>query len=432
MAALSKFAGQVDFTFVITRITAAANCFAQQDLMGGMAQLSAGIGLFLTINYDKFPGYDNSVLPDFFDPNSVNGSNGPERQHLLPTPTVILDVTMWLIAALDLFNGYGVPDNGVKFRCGSAELDSVHFALESAAPDSRDWDGEKAAQYADQNASLGEFVRQLQGLDLQVQQQVAGQSQMVIQVHRAVSLLIAGLVAARGVALGIYFCSPIPQAAKVGKGSPPVDDFDAVDERETAPFLDATQTQPVGYGPAAALAFQAVVAAAALGCVAYFENATRANSENVSDELEKLGDQYASIAAQVDQIGNFAHIVRQGTPEAEVVNLRPMIDVILGSPGLPNVDAVAAHRALPAPATTPTLVSVLGREAGREGVPPSRQVPGGRTPAERADRRRPVAAPDTEGAQAGREADGSGSVPREVGVDWPEASQESWVLDRTA
>nr|WP_240163294.1 EspA/EspE family type VII secretion system effector [Mycolicibacterium sphagni] len=284
-------AGIHDLAYVFTRVGASVDAGARQDWVALGANLAGGAGKLVW--YAKGQGAFKALLEKV-------------GKKALPTPTAIIDVTQVAVVLVDLLNGFGAPNAGGGFTSGIDKLKNVDSKLELAIPDSRDWSGAAADAYMAQNAALQALVREMQALDKEIQQIVKGQGDEIFQAHRTLSILGFALVAAQGIALGLYF---IPLV-----------------------------------GPEVSLLFQVVACLAAVTTVVVTETLALARSMNAANAAELVTAKYIALGKKADLGGDFSTIKVSGADETKVSSFKAISDGLsaysVSAP--PSVSSLAA------------------------------------------------------------------------------------------
>lgn len=249
-------AGCHDLTYCIQRLYYAHGCDVEGDDLGVGINISAAIG--------KFWWYARHKISPLKDGYSVWKRARENHEWLaLPTETIVVDVTMDLVAFAEFLNGYEVPADGIEFSLGISKFETVDADLELAMPDSLHWAGDVADAYAAKNAALQERVRKMEELDQRMQNLIASQAAQVKQAQLTIAEVLLSLIAAQGVALLLY-------ASGV-------------------------------WGPTLSVIWQVATAVAAIGLVIAVETETAAKSEQHADDMSAVEAEYADLAAGTQQ-----------------------------------------------------------------------------------------------------------------------------------
>lgn len=178
--------------------------------------------------------------------------------------TPILNAALALIGSLELFNGFGNPDDGFDFTSGKMKFGEYYDALEQAKPESQYWDGDSADAYAAANLKLMELTQTMQDLDAAMQDLVEKQGQQVYEVRLVIAYTLAGLA------------SCIPIAIRIYDTGPP-------------------------HGPTLSYIFQTAAAWTAFGVAIAYETITAEESKTNAASAATLADSYDAVAAAAAQ-----------------------------------------------------------------------------------------------------------------------------------
>lgn len=288
-----------DLVYVVQRIEGAIGSSYQGDETGEYLNIGAAGGKLTWYGRDKFP---------------VLGTKIKEWQQIavgskiLPTATFIVDITMVVIAMVDMTNGFVPPDSGTRFSSGSDKFETVYADLELAAPDPRDWDGQAAQAYADQNTALQARVQQMQDLDQQMQGLIASQAQQVEYAHTMITWILCGLIFAQGLALWLY----------------------------TIPKIGADLS----------LFFQASAAVAAVVLVGLIEEQTHSMSQDHADSIDKIAEQYDAVADGKSLVSPLSQPTVRQAEETRVGSFLDLVSSPSELSAFPTVPAMAALASL--------------------------------------------------------------------------------------
>src|SRR3984885_14279996 len=176
---------------------------------------------------------------------------------ILPTPTAIVDAAALALLVVDFLNGFGTPNSGSAVSTAAGKLDLFMKDLDPGCiPDSRDWSGTAATAYTGQNALLKGYAQQMKDLDATLKGYLESQADKVKEAHMCITVNVAVLTAAAGVALALYLIPLI--------------------------------------GPEVSCAWQIIAAFACCAAVLVIEMLTLANSMSLSNDVAALGEQYVT------------------------------------------------------------------------------------------------------------------------------------------
>jgi uncharacterized protein YukE len=225
---------------------------------------------------------------------------------VLPTPTAILDAAMLAIFFVDFLNGFGPPDTGSAFSTASDKIDNVLEKLDNALPDSRDWSGDAATAYINQNAILKGLVQSLKDTDKKMKNLVASQGNEVKKAHTCISVTSLVFTACLGVALALYLI-PIT-------------------------------------GPEISCAWQIVTAFGGCMSVFAFEMFTLSNSMSIRSQIDAVALEYGQLQKDAQQklAGSFATLnLQASTAENRVSSFKAVSDSLHAFAAPPTVSSLA-------------------------------------------------------------------------------------------
>jgi hypothetical protein len=192
---------------------------------------------------------------------------------VLPTPTAIVDFAAVALLVVDFLNGFGTPNSGAAVSAAADKLDLFMKDLDpGCVPDARDWSGSAATAYTGQNALLKGYAQQMKELDATLHGYLGSQAAKVKEAHMCITVNVAVLTAAAGVALALYLIPVV--------------------------------------GPGVSCAWQIIAAFACCAAVLVIEMLTLANSMSLSNDLAKLGQNYVTLGKDVETklAGSFGKI----------------------------------------------------------------------------------------------------------------------------
>jgi EspA/EspE family len=192
---------------------------------------------------------------------------------VLPTPTAIVDAAALALLLVDFLNGFGTPNSGSAVSTAADKLDLFMKDLDpGCVPDARDWSGTAATAYTGQNALLKGYAQQMKELDATLKGYLGSQAAKVKEAHMCITVCVAVLTAAAGVALALYL---IPLV-----------------------------------GPEVSCAWQIIAAFACCAAVLVIEMLTLSNSMSLSNDVAALGQKYVALGKDVETklAGSFGKI----------------------------------------------------------------------------------------------------------------------------
>jgi hypothetical protein len=192
---------------------------------------------------------------------------------ILPTPTAIVDAAAIALLLVDFLNGFGTPNAGSAVSTAAKDLDLFMKDLDpSCIPDSRDWSGTAATAYTAQVTTLKGYAQTMKGYDEALKGYLASQAAKVKEAHMCITVNVAVLTAAAGVALALYLIPIV--------------------------------------GPEISCAWQIIAAFACCAAVLVIEMLTLSNSMQISNQVSTLAQQYVTLGKQVESslAGSFGKI----------------------------------------------------------------------------------------------------------------------------
>jgi hypothetical protein len=248
---------------------------------------------------------------------------------MLPTPTAIVDAAAIAILIVDFLNGFGTPNSGSAVSTASDKLDLYVSDLDPGCiPDSRDWSGTAATAYIAQVAELKGFAATMKGYDQTLKGYLKSQADKVDEAHMCITVNVAVLTAAAGVALALYL---IPLV-----------------------------------GPEISLAWQIIAAFACCMAVFALEMMTLANSMSLSHEVAALAKQYVTLGKDIEtkMAGTFGKI--QGKVATETSSLRSdfqgVSDGLKAYSAPPSISSLAAAGGAGASPSQKVLMNAYGAQ----------------------------------------------------------------------
>lgn len=229
---------------------------------------------------------------------------------ILPTPTAIVDAAAIAVLLVDFLNGFGTPNSGAAVTTAAKDLDLYMQQLDpSCIPDSRDWSGDAATAYTNQVKALKGYAQTYKGYDATLKGYVANQGAKVKEAHMCVTVNVAVLTAAAGVALLLYLI-PIT-------------------------------------GPAWSCAWQIVAAFACCMAVLALELMTMSNGFTVSHQVSALGEKYVQLGKDVEKAlaGTYGKIEGKVATESssQLSNFRGISDGLTSFSFAPSVSSLASQ-----------------------------------------------------------------------------------------
>ena len=308
---MSMLAGIHDLAYVFTRAGAATGAGLQGDWLTMGANIGAGLGKTMWYGRNQISSLKNAI-----DPKSVAGQQNLKGKG--PTATWIVDVCMIGVTIIDLMNGLLVPIAGAEITSGKGQFALVGEKLLGATPDERDWSGEAATGYTNQNKALQDLITKIQDIDTRMAETIKAQAEQVNQAHKICALTNLGLVIAQGIGLALYLFPPAP------------------------------------LGPALSFKFQILAAAAATIAVLTGEGILIGQSQSHANAFNGLKGEYDGVKSEAEAIkGGFAKIEVKGAEEtaSAATNFKAISD------GLSEYTA---------PPSVVKLVDEAGNESERE------------------------------------------------------------------
>jgi hypothetical protein len=182
---------------------------------------------------------------------------------VLPTPTAIVDAAALALLVVDFLNGFGTPNSGSAVSTAADKLDLFMKDLDpGCVPDARDWSGTAATAYMGQNALLKGYAQQMKELDATLKSYLGSQADKVKEAHMCITVNVAVLTAAAGVALALYLIPVV--------------------------------------GPGVSCAWQIIAAVACCMAVLAIEMQTLGNSMSLSNDVAALGQKYVTLGKDVE------------------------------------------------------------------------------------------------------------------------------------
>lgn len=267
---MSFLGGIHDLGYVFTRAGAATGAGLQGDWLTMGANIGAGLGKLMWYGRNHI----KSIAKNIKDPELLKGKG--------PTATWIVDVAIVGVAIIDLMNGLLVPVSGTEFTTGKGQFALTAEKLEAADPDERDWSGDAATGYTNQNAALKDLIAKIQDIDTRMAETVKGQADQVNQAHKICALTSLGLVITQGIALALYAFLP--------------------------------------WGPALSFKVQIIAVAAATIAVLTGEGVLIGHSQTNATTMTGLGGEYDTVKAGAEAIkGGFQKITVKGAQQTSAV-----------------------------------------------------------------------------------------------------------------
>lgn len=227
---------------------------------------------------------------------------------MLPTPTAVVDAAAIALLVVDFLNGFGTPNSGSAVSTASDKFDLFTTTLvPGCVPDARDWSGPAATAYTEQVNTLKNYVATMKGYDKTLQGHLKSQAAEVKRAHMCITVNVAVLTAAAGVALALYLIPVV--------------------------------------GPEVSLAWQIVAAFACCSAVFVIEMLTLSNSMTLSNEVAALAQQYVALGREVEakMAGTFGQIVGKVATEtsSKVSDFRNISGGLSDFSSAPSISALA-------------------------------------------------------------------------------------------
>ncbi|OBA61386.1 hypothetical protein A5647_11290 [Mycobacterium sp. 1100029.7] len=191
----------------------------------------------------------------------------------LPTPTAIVDFAALALLIVDFLNGFGTPNAGASLATASDKLDLFIKDLDpSCIPDPRDWSGSAATAYTTQVQTLKAYAATMKEYDKTLKGYLKNQADKISEAHMCITVNVAVLTAAAGIALALYMIPVV--------------------------------------GVAVSQAWQIVAAFACCAAVFVVEMLTLSNSMSLSHSVQALAEKYVQLGKDVETklAGNFDRI----------------------------------------------------------------------------------------------------------------------------
>jgi hypothetical protein len=293
---------------------------------------------------------------------------------ILPTPTAIVDAAAIALLLVDFLNGFGTPNAGSAVSTAAKDLDLFMKDLDpSCIPDSRDWSGTAATAYTAQVTTLKGYAQTMKGYDETLKGYLASQAAKVKEAHMCITVNVAVLTAAAGVALALYL---IPLV-----------------------------------GPEVSCAWQIIAAFACCAAVLVIEMLTLSNSMQLSNQVSTLAQQYVTLGKEVESklAGSFGKIEGNVSTQttSKLSSFRGISDGLTAfsfAPSLSDLANKAGNR------VSPTQRAVLDASSGSQGA--AAKSPSGAPAATPSAPATPVAAtPATAAATPGAAASAAFTLP---------------------
>lgn len=227
---------------------------------------------------------------------------------MLPTPTAIVDAAAIALLVVDFLNGFGTPNSGAAVSTASDKFNLYTTTLvPGCVPDSRDWSGPAATAYTEQVNTLKNYVATMNGYDQKLQGQLKNQAAEIKRAHMCITVNVAVLTAAAGVALALYLIPVV--------------------------------------GPEVSLAWQIIAAFACCSAVLVIEMLTLANSMSLANEVAALAQQYVALGSEVEakMAGTYGQIAGAvaGETSSKLSDFKKISDGLSSFSAAPSVSALA-------------------------------------------------------------------------------------------
>jgi EspA/EspE family len=226
----------------------------------------------------------------------------------LPTPTAIVDFAALALLLVDFLNGFGTPNSGSAVSTAADKLDLFMKDLDpGCVPDARDWSGTAATAYIAQNALLKGYASDMKTLDKELKGYLASQAAKVKEAHMCITVNVAVLTAAAGIALALYMIPVV--------------------------------------GVAVSQAWQIVAAFACCMAVFVVEMLTLSNSMSLSHDIAALGQKYVKLGKDVETklAGSYGQIRGKVATEtaSQLSNFRGISDGLTSFSFAPSISDLA-------------------------------------------------------------------------------------------
>ncbi|MHA7652238.1 EspA/EspE family type VII secretion system effector [Mycobacterium sp. ML4] len=236
---------------------------------------------------------------------------------VLPTPTAVVDAAAIALLVVDFLNGFGTPNSGSAVNTASDKFDLYTTALvPGCIPDPRDWSGPAASAYTAQVNALVDYVATMEEYDKTLKGKLQSQASEIKRAHMCITVNVAVLTAAAGVALALYLIPIV--------------------------------------GPEVSLAWQIIAAFACCAAVFVIEMLTLANSMSLSNEVAALAQQYVALGQEVEakMAGTFGQIRGKVATEtssqlSEFKNISDGLSSFSAPPSVSSLAAAAGDAASP-------------------------------------------------------------------------------------
>jgi hypothetical protein len=308
--------GASDLMTVVKSVYGGGSAIQKQDwaTLGASAGTIVGKGLIYASKQSK-------VLADAL---KAGGTK------VLPTPTAIVDAAAIALLIVDFLNGFGTPNSGSAVSTASDKLDLFMKDLEpGCVPDSRDWSGTAATAYIGQNAVLKGYAQQMKDLDKQLKTYLKSQADKVNQAHMNITVNVAVLTAAAGVALALYLIPIV--------------------------------------GPEVSCAWQIIAAFACCAATLVIEMLTLSNSMTLSNDVAALAKQYVTLGKDVETklAGSFGKI--QGKVATETSSkLSSFKGISSGLSSFSIAPSISSLAATAGDSASPSQKALLNAYGGKE------------------------------------------------------------------
>lgn len=228
---------------------------------------------------------------------------------MLPTPTAIVDAAAIALLVVDFLNGFGTPNSGSAVSTASDKLDLFITDLDPGCiPDARDWSGAAATAYIAQVTTLKGYAETMKEYDKTLKGHLKSQADKVSEAHMCITVNVAVLTAAAGVALALYLIPIV--------------------------------------GPEVSLAWQIIAAFACCMAVFALEMLTLSNSMSLSHEVAALAQKYVTLGKDVETklAGTFGKIQGKVATETSSYrsNFQGVSDSLKSFSAAPTISSLAA------------------------------------------------------------------------------------------
>lgn len=313
---MSWLNGASDLMTVVKSVYTGGSSIQNQDWgsLGAAAGTIVGKGLI-------YASKQNAVLA-----NALKTSG----TKMLPTPTAIVDAAAIALLVVDFLNGFGTPQKGAAVTTAADKFDLYGNTLTSTCiPDPRDWSGPAADAYTAQVKQLKSFLATMNEYDKTLQGHVESQAAEIKRAHMNITVNVAVLTAAAGIALALYLIPIV--------------------------------------GPEVSLAWQILAAFACCMAVFVIEMLTLANSMSISGELTTLATQYVALGKEIEtkMAGTFGQIRgKVGTETSS--NLSEFMSVSSGISAFNAPPSVSSLAAVGGDTASPSQRALLDASAAQE------------------------------------------------------------------